>query len=136
MLKKIDFNKCRFNTYDDVVGPWDEVYDRVLIRQLGVHAGLLHRHQRLHPREVGADEVGKEAFDSLRVSEVSVIRVAVRAVVKTDLQKNMIRLDVFLCLHLCQVGILKRWQSPHVILPLGQFAVVDEGVGQELLQRK
>ena len=61
---------------------------------------------------------------------------AVRAVVKTDLQKNMIGLDIFLCLHLCQVGILKRWQPPHVILPLGQFAVVDEGVGQELLQRK
>ena len=123
MLKKIDFNKCRFNTYDDVVSPWDEVYDRVLIRQLGVHAGLLHRHQRLHPREVGADEVGKEAFDSLRVSEVSVVRVAVRAVVKTDLQKNMIRLDIFCVFTFARLGYSNGGSphtsfSPSVSLPL------------------
>ena len=66
---------------DDILSLGDEVNDRVLVGQHGVHAGLLHGDDRLDPREMFADEVRQEVLDGLRVRLVSVVRVTGRAVV-------------------------------------------------------
>ena len=72
---------------DDILSLGNEVNDRVLIWQHGVDAGLLHGYDRLHSREMFADEVCQGLLHGLRVSLVSVIRVTAWTIVQTYLKR-------------------------------------------------
>ena len=74
---------------DDILGLGNEVNDGVLIWQHGVHAGLLHGYDRLHSREMFADEVCQGLLHGLRVSLVSVIRVTGWTIVQTNLKREI-----------------------------------------------
>ena len=74
---------------DDILSVGKEVNDRVLVWQHGVHAGLLHRDNRLHPWEMFPDKVGQEGLHGLRVCLVSVIRVTGWTIVQTNLKTEI-----------------------------------------------
>ena len=84
------------------------------------------------------DKVRQEVLDWLRVSLVSVVRVAGWIIVQTNLKTGRYSLQsaVRSSSHIGQVWIFKGWQSPYITSSYSPFSIVNEGVGEELLRGK